>query len=314
MANLMLLAFAFSAKKKLLESKLITGSENDLIIKQGNNTLVLNGKQINEVFMMPYAEINDAKIYYEIDGEGEPLLLFHGVRGSHRNWDYLQPHLRKHFQIIMPDSRGHGKSTELTEPSTIELYTADMIALQDHLEISQCIVAGHSMGGFIGQQMALDVPKRLTKLILICTAPMVDVEGAMVQIEVGQLAFGLEPQEAVMKLLEFEYHDPEKIRNIPGMIDYLVFKAKEGQRLANSHGSAQGACAKFNVQDRVKEIKTPTLAIGAKQDTTFPCRWITFYEENLPNVTTKIIDHSGHSIHLEQPEKLAQIMAGFAKI
>jgi pimeloyl-ACP methyl ester carboxylesterase len=262
---------------------------------------------------MPYAEVNDAKIFYEIDGEGEPLLLFHGVRGSHRNWDFLRPHLRKHFQVIMPDSRGHGKSTELTEPSTIELYTTDMLALLDHLKISKCIIAGHSMGGFIAQQMALDAPKRLTKLILICTAPKVDVEGAMAQIEIGQLAFGLEPQEAVMKLLEFEFHDPEKIRNTPGMIDFLVFIAKEGQRLANSHGSAQGACAKFNIQDRVKEIQTPTLAICAKQDKTFPCRWNNFYKENLPNVITKAIDHSSHAIQLEQPEKLTQIIANFAK-
>jgi pimeloyl-ACP methyl ester carboxylesterase len=262
---------------------------------------------------MPYTEVKDAKIYYEIDGEGEPLLLLHGVRGSHRNWDFLRSHLRNHFQVIMPDSRGHGKSSELTEPSTIELYTTDMLALLDHLEITQCIVAGHSMGGFIAQQMALDAPKRLTKLILICTAPLVDVEGAMEQIKIGQLAFGLEPQEAVMKLLEFEFHDPEKIRNTPGMIDFLVFTAEEGQRLANSHGSAQGACAKFNIQDRVKEIQTPTLAICAKQDKTFPCRWNNFYEANLPNVTTKVIDQSSHGVQLEQPEKLTQIMADFAK-
>jgi proline iminopeptidase len=188
-----------------------------------------------------------------------------------------------------------------------------MIALLDHLEIPQCIVAGHSMGGFIAQQMALDASKRLTKLILICTAPMVDVEGAMAQIQVGQLAFGLEPQEAVMKVLEFQFYDPEKIKNTPGMIDSLVLSAKERQRLANSHGSAQGACAKFNIQNRVNEIQTPTLAICAKQDTTFPCRWIKFYKENLPNVITKVIDHSNHSIQLEQPEKLSQVIVDFVK-
>ena len=143
---------------------------------------------------MPYAEVNGTKIHYEIDGEGETLLLLHGVRGTLRNWDFLRPHLRNHFQIIMPDSRGHGESTELSEPSTMDLYRDDMIALLDKLEISKCIVAGHSMGGFIAQELALAFPDRLTGLILICTAPMVDVEGAMAQIELGKLAFGLEPK------------------------------------------------------------------------------------------------------------------------
>ncbi len=262
---------------------------------------------------MPYAEVNDAKIYYEIDGEGEPLLLMHGVRGSIRNWDFVRPHLRTHFKIILPDSRGHGRSTELTEPSTVDLYKDDLVTLLEHLEIRQCIVAGHSMGGFIAQQIALDASNYLKGLILIATAPMVDVEGAMAQIELGQLSYGLKPEEAVEKLLDFGFHDPKKIRSNSDMMDYLVNSQKEGQRLANSHGSAQGASAKFNVQDRIKEIQIPTLVICGAQDKTFPPRWADFYKANLPHVSTKIIDKTNHSIQLEQPAELAQTMTDFAK-
>jgi pimeloyl-ACP methyl ester carboxylesterase len=263
--------------------------------------------------MMPYVNVEGAKIYYEIEGDGEPLLLCHGVRGSHQNWEFFLPHLRDSFQVIMPDSRGHGQSTELTEPSTMDLYSTDMISLLDHLEIRRCIIAGHSMGGFIVQQMALDVPDRIKALILINTAPMVDVEGAMAQIELGKLSYGLSPKEAVLKLLEFEFHDPNKIRNTPGMLDLLFHSAEEGQRLANSHGSAQGACAKFNIQDRVKEIKLPTLVLCGAEDKTFPCRWNKFYAENLPNATTQVIKGTSHSVQLEQPEELAQAIINFTK-
>ncbi len=261
---------------------------------------------------MPYAEVNAAKIYYEIDGDGEPLLLIHGVRGTIRNWEFVRPHIRNHFQTIMPEIRGHGHSTELTEPSTVELFKDDMVALLDHLEIEQSIVAGHSLGGFIAQQMALDVPDRLKGLILIATAPMVDVEGAIAQIELGKLAYGLTPKEAVMKLLDFEFYNSEKIRNTPGMVDFLVFHAEESQRLANSHGSAQGAAAKFNVQDRINEIHLPTLVIFGAQDKTFPPRWADFYKENLPNVSIKLIDKTSHSIQLEQPEELVEAIAEFS--
>jgi pimeloyl-ACP methyl ester carboxylesterase len=211
----------------------------------------------------------------------------------------------------MPDSRGHGRSTELTEPSTIDLYSNDMIRLLDHLKLNQSIIAGHSMGGFIAQQLALDAPTRVKALVLINTAPMVDVEGAMAQIELGKLAYGLEPKEAVLKLLEFEFHDPEKIRNTPGMLDLLFHHAEEGQQLANSHGSAQGACAKFNIQDRVNEIQVPTLVLCGSEDKTFPCRWADFYAKNLDNVTTKVIKNTSHSVQFEQPEELARVIIEF---
>ena len=260
---------------------------------------------------MPFVEVDGAKIYYEVDGTSEPLLLCHGVRGSSRNWALLRPHLRDNFKLIMPDSRGHGRSTELSEPSTMNLYSKDMIALLDHLELSQCIMAGHSMGGFIVQQIALDAPHLVKALILINTAPMVDVEGALAQIELGKLAYGLEPKEAVLKLLEFEFHDPEKIRNTPGLLDHLIHQAKESQRLANSHGSAQGACAKFNIQDRVKEIQAPTFVICCSEDKTFPCRWSDFYAKNLDKVTTKVINKSSHSVQFEQPQELARAIIEF---
>ncbi len=260
---------------------------------------------------MPYAEVNGAKIYYEIDGEGPPLLLLHGVRGTIRNWEFVHPHIREHFQTIIPELRGHGRSTELTEPCTIELFNNDMIELLKYLKIKKCIVAGHSLGGFIAQTMALDNPKYLKALILINSVPTVDVEAAMQQIELGKLAYGLESEEAVEKLLDFAFYDPEKVRNTPGMMDLILFDQKEGQRLANSHGCAQGAAAKFNVTNRVKEIKTPTLAIFGAQDKTFPLRWADFYKDNLPNVTIKIIDKTNHSVNLEQPEALVKAIVVF---
>jgi pimeloyl-ACP methyl ester carboxylesterase len=96
------------------------------------------------------------------------------------------------------------------------------------------------------------------------------------------------------------------------MLDLLFHHAEEGQQLANSHGSAQGACAKFNIQDRVKEIQAPTLVICGSEDKTFPCRWNEFYEKNLGKVTTKVIKNTSHSVQFEQPEELAKIILEFA--
>ncbi|MFW9831260.1 MAG: alpha/beta fold hydrolase [Candidatus Thorarchaeota archaeon] len=261
---------------------------------------------------MPVFQLNDDKLYYEMEGEGAPLLLIHGVRGTIRNWNYVRPYLTTRFLTIIPELRGHGQSTELKEPCTIDLFSNDLVSLLDYLDIDECIVAGHSLGGFIAQTMALNASNRVKALILIATAPLVDVEAAMAQIELGKLAFGLKPQDAIEIVLDNEFYDPDKIRNTPGLVEILLFNLKEGQRLANSHGCAQGAAAKFNVQDHIKKITAPTLAIFGSHDKTFPPRWAQFYEENLRNVTTKIIEKTNHGIFFEQPEALSKAIIDFS--
>lgn len=269
--------------------------------------------KVKQVSLLPYEEINNAKLYYEVEGTGEPLLLIHGVRGSIRNWQYVRSYIRPHFQNIFPELRGHGRSSELKEVTRVDQFAKDLIVLLKHLRIKKCVIAGHSLGGFIAQQIALDAPKLVKALILIDTAPTVDVEAAQAQIQLGQLVYGLEPEEAVQKVLELGFYDPKKARETPGMMDLLLFNQQEGRRLALSHGYAQGAAASFNIQDQVSKIKHPTLVIIAAQDATFPVKWGDFYKEHLSNVSVQIIDKSDHSIQFEQPEALAQAIIDFAK-
>ena len=97
------------------------------------------------------------------------------------------------------------------------------------------------------------------------------------------------------------------------MLELLLYNQREGVRLANSHGAAQGAAASFNVQDRIHEIKLPTLLIIAENDDTFPVKWGDFYQEHLEDVTVRIIPETNHSIHLEQPEALAKAIIKYVQ-
>ncbi len=263
--------------------------------------------------LLPYAEINGAKLYFEIEGSGTPLLLLHGVRGSIRNWQYVRRHITKHFRTIFSELRGHGRSSELKEVNKMDLFARDQIALLEYLEIDSVLVAGHSLGGFIAQLMALDAPERVNALILIASAPTVDVEAAQAQIKLGQLAYNPDPEDAVDKILDIAFYDPKKIRKTPGMMDLLLFDHKEGMRLAMSHGYAQGAAVGFNILDRVKEIRQPTLVVIGAQDETFPVKWGHFYKEHLAEATIQIIGKSNHAIPLEQPEALVKAIVDFAK-
>ncbi len=116
-----------------------------------------------------YVEIDDIKMYYEIHGTGEPILLIHGATGAIENFKFQIPELSKKFQLIVPDCRAHGRTTDSEKPMRIEIMASDIFKLLDHLKIDSINVVGFSMGGAIGLEMVVTNPKRIRKLVAIGT-------------------------------------------------------------------------------------------------------------------------------------------------
>lgn len=116
------------------------------------------------------ASLNGIEMYYEIQGAGPPLILLHGFSGSGRFWKLFVADFAKHYQVIVPDLRGHGRSTNLTSPFTFRQSALDIYALLDHLGISQFKGAGLSAGGITLLHMATQQPPRVESMILIGAA------------------------------------------------------------------------------------------------------------------------------------------------
>lgn len=262
---------------------------------------------------MPLAQIGNIQLYYEIDGKGEDLLLIHGWNSFLPMWQYVQPHLKQQFHLILPELRGHGRSTELTTQTSIEIFAQDLVGLLDVLKIDHCIIAGHSLGGFIAQQIALDAPERVKALILICTGPKIDMEAVAAQNWEDQRTYGLSLEEAIEKRLQYDFYKPNRVRTIPGMLDLL--RRDETQRQAHlvSHGYAALAPLKFNCEDRLREIQIPALIIQCKHDPIFPPHVGKVLHKHLTKSTLHSINDTGHSIQLEQPQALVQAITEFAQ-
>jgi pimeloyl-ACP methyl ester carboxylesterase len=111
--------------------------------------------------------VNGIEMYYERRGQGEPLILLHGFFGSGRAWDAYVKELSEHFELIVPDLRGHGRSTNPTESFTHRQSAKDVFALLDHLNITKFRVAGISTGGMTALHMATSQPDRVSTMILI---------------------------------------------------------------------------------------------------------------------------------------------------
>jgi pimeloyl-ACP methyl ester carboxylesterase len=111
----------------------------------------------------------DVDLYYEVSGQGPPVLLIQGVGVVGEGWRLQVDALKQRFQTLIFDNRGIGKSTPCMGPISIEAMAEDARALMDAAGWESAHVVGHSMGAVIAQQLALDCPKRVRSLSLLCT-------------------------------------------------------------------------------------------------------------------------------------------------
>jgi len=110
------------------------------------------------------AAVNGVHIWYAVFGHGSPIILVHGGAGSSRYWGLQIPVLAREYEVIVLDSRGHGRSTRSGEPMTYHLMADDVLAVMDSLHVSKAALVGWSDGAIIGLDIAIHQPERLTKL------------------------------------------------------------------------------------------------------------------------------------------------------
>ena len=113
-------------------------------------------------------QLNGMEMYFETEGAGEPLLLLHGGGGSHEDWIYAgREQFAQHYRVILPDARGHGRSTNPQRTITHRQCAMDTLALLDHLAIRKCKAIGLSMGGNTLLHMATLQPARIEAMVLV---------------------------------------------------------------------------------------------------------------------------------------------------
>jgi pimeloyl-ACP methyl ester carboxylesterase len=135
----------------------------------GNNCLVIEGKDVPNYGMNKkagkFADVNGIKLYYEIYGEGQPLLVLHGNGGSILEATPHYPELIKKYKVIAIDSRGQGRSTDTDNPLTYDLMASDVKLLLDQLGIDSVYIWGQSDGAILGLLLAMDYPKKVKKVL-----------------------------------------------------------------------------------------------------------------------------------------------------
>jgi pimeloyl-ACP methyl ester carboxylesterase len=232
-----------------------------------------------------------------VTGENlEPTLLFiHGAGGSHKLWEYQ---LKFFENAIAVDLAGHDVGAGR---STIDEYVEEVKRFCDENSLRNIVMIGHSMGGGIAQKFALDYQEYLQAIVLVCT-------GAKLRVAPNIFAATKENHAQAIELItEFAFSNkaPNKIRKRA---------AEEMMKISPEViYSDFEACDKFDVMNRLKEIKLPTLIICGLEDQVTPVKYSEYLKNNIPNSRLEIIANAGHMVMLERPEELNERLEKFIK-
>jgi len=114
-----------------------------------------------------YAEVNGLQMYYEVHGEGRPLILLHGGFGSTGMFTDILPELADDRRVIAADLQAHGRTADIDRPLSVEAMADDVAALVRHLGLKRADVMGYSMGGGVTLQTAIRHPEAVRKLVAV---------------------------------------------------------------------------------------------------------------------------------------------------
>ena len=256
---------------------------------------------------MPTIHVNDIEPYYEITGQGEPLLLIHGLGSSCRDWEKQIPHFESHYQIITFDVRGHGKSDKPSGPYSIAQFARDTAGLLGALEIESAHVAGISMGGMIAFELVAQYPQLVKSLTIINSYPETRVESFRERLMVWRRyllleVLGVRGLGAALAANLFPRPEQADLRNL-----FIERWAENDKR---AYRESMRALVNWDVENRLGEIQCPVLVVASDQDY-FPLEEKRAYVEKIPNAKMVVIEDAHHAVTAEKPEQFNMIVKEF---
>lgn len=254
--------------------------------------------------------INKANLYYEVHGQGEPLLMLQGWGMDITGWQYILEPLSQVFKVIILDNRGTGRSEVTPGKYTTRLLADDTAVLLDHLQIDKAHVLGWSMGGMIAQELALAYPQKVNRLILSATSAKVTAKSSFIawshieainrgelQTAVNwQLSFCFSKALFANEAMLFEIKESAMNPPYPVTYDGLV--------------SQFAAIASHDRRRQLRTIKAPTLVLGAKEDGIIDIDQVKSLALEIDNSQLRILP-GGHMYHIEYPEIFGRTVIEF---
>ena len=254
---------------------------------------------------------NSINIEYLDQGEGEVLLLLHGLGSSKADWDFQIETLTKNFRVIAPDFRGHGNSSKPLSKKEygVKLCAEDMWLLLEELDVTRCSVIGFSMGGAVAFEMAVKYPTLFRKMVIVNTAPDFNNLGRfgeeMIQERTDLLrSKGMDAMAKKVSKGMFPDNNQEELQKA----FYNRARKNELEPYYNSFITLM----EWGLGDKIEEISTPSLVVASQFDYT-PITSKEQYVEKMQNASLEVIKDSRHGVTMDQPEAFNKAILNFLK-
>ena len=260
---------------------------------------------------MAWADLTDVRCYYELLGEGEPLLLIPGLGVTAAVWEPIVPELADHFSLILVDNRGMGRSVPKRQPTTLGDFCSDLVELLDHLQVERSHVLGLSLGGVIAHRFAVDHATRVNRLVLASCTDKFTPYLRHVALLLGQTLRRLRST-AFAQTMEVMGTSPVYLDAQPDLVEQRV-KEKCAQNIPPRAIGRQLRCLASSEVENQDPITAPTLVIAGEHDFLIPNCYAKEMASRIPGSRFVMIPGGGHNPLVECPDEVLPLITDFLK-
>ncbi len=269
-------------------------------IKQYTN---ISGKRRD---FMPFAFTNGLDIYYEMCGEGQPVILVGGIGSTVKYWDEQVKVLKDRFRVITFDMRGCGKSSVPEARYNISDIADDIAGLMENININRASFIGSGMGGKVIQELALRYPHKVSRMVLAnTTAKPNSLARYLLSTWADMAECEIDPVIIRKNILPWVYH-----QNVLAACYDLMQKTLPALSLRTLAIQCQ-ACAAYDSFDKLHKITAKSLIIGSDKDLLTPLEEADHLFRNISDAHLSFIENAGHNAHLEHPDKFNTLVTAF---
>lgn len=260
---------------------------------------------------MPTVQVPEGEIFYDVCGNGPPLMLVSGLGGSSSYWHALLGEFCNHFRVIVHDHRGTGQSSRSNSRYSVDIMAQDALAVMEAVGVERAYFVGHSTGGAIGQTIAIDHPGRLEGMVLYSSWTRSDTFFRRVMEARKALLTAPDGARAYVHARSFFVYPHWWINeNLPKLVkaDERALETFPGVEIVKRRIDAILA---FDRTAELGMIRTPTLVLCARDDFLTPLYFSEELARRIPTATLKVLDRGGHGAAHTVPAEFSKAVISF---
>ncbi len=255
-----------------------------------------------------YVEVNSAKLYCEIAGQGPPLILIHAGMSDSRMWDGQFSVFAKHYRTIRYDARGYGKSA--MPPRVPFSMTEDLLGLLRALNLDRTSVLGLSLGGRIALDFCIEHSEAVSALVAVApglrgfpgSAPIKELSERI------QAAVRIGDRDRILELMVQAWGDGATGRAAEHVREKITTIYRDN---VSTMFQQPPQIPEWTTTSRLGEIQAPCLIVIGERDQPYMIEIADFLERGIPNARKVVIPRAAHMVNMEQPEEFNRVVLEF---